>query len=53
METERLLNAMLSPGQAKRFMVVDGRRLAGVISLKDVLELVALKMEIEPPESDA
>lgn len=48
METERLLNAMLVPGRPRRFMVVDGDELVGVISLKDVLELVALKMEIEP-----
>ena len=50
METEKLLTEMMRPGQAKRFMVVDGEKLVGVIALKDVLELVALKMEIEPSE---
>jgi len=48
--TEQLLATMVRPGQQARYMVVDGRKLVGIISLKDVLELVALKMEIEPPE---
>ncbi|MDH3440258.1 MAG: site-2 protease family protein [Gammaproteobacteria bacterium] len=48
--TEKLLTAMVRPGRQARYMVVDGRKLVGVISLKDVLEVVALKMEIEPPE---
>ena len=49
METEKLLTSMMHPGKQTRFMVVDGGRLVGVIALKDVLELVALKMEIERP----
>jgi Zn-dependent protease len=49
MEMEKLLNAMMHPGKQTRYMVVDGERLVGVIALKDVLELVALKMEIERP----
>lgn len=47
METEKLLASMMRPGRQKRYMVVDGSKLVGVIALKDVLELVALKMEIE------
>lgn len=49
METEKLLAAMMHPGKQTRYMVVDGGRLVGVIALKDVLELIALKMEIERP----
>lgn len=49
MEMEKLLTAMMHPGKQTRYMVVDGERLVGVIALKDVLELVALKMEIERP----
>jgi Zn-dependent protease/CBS domain-containing protein len=47
MDMEKLLTAMMHPGKQTRYMVVDGDRLVGVIALKDVLELVALKMEIE------
>jgi predicted transcriptional regulator len=50
MEMEKLLAAMMHPGKQTRYMIVDGERLVGVIALKDVLELVALKMEIERPD---
>jgi Zn-dependent protease len=50
MEMEKLLTAMMHPGKQTRYMIVDGERLVGVIALKDVLELVALKMEIERPD---
>ena len=49
METEKLLTSMMHPGKQTRYMVVDGDRLVGVIALKDVLELIALRMEIERP----
>jgi len=52
MATERLLAEMVRPGRPARYMVVDDGRLVGVISLKDVLELVALKMAIEPRKDD-
>lgn len=52
METEKLLTTMVRPGRQPRYMVVEDRKLVGIISLKDVLELVALKMEIEPPEGE-
>jgi len=47
METEELLTTMMQPGRQSRYMVVDDGKLVGVIALKDVLELIALKMEIE------
>ena len=47
METEKLLASMIHPGKQTRYLVVDDGRLVGVVALKDVLELVALKMEIE------
>jgi Zn-dependent protease len=50
METEKLLTSMMHPGRQTRYMVVDSGRLVGVIALKDVLELIALKMEIERPD---
>jgi Zn-dependent protease/CBS domain-containing protein len=50
METEKLLAEMVHPDRPTRFMVVEGGQLVGVIALKDVLELVALKMEIERPQ---
>ncbi|MDH4074092.1 MAG: site-2 protease family protein, partial [Gammaproteobacteria bacterium] len=53
MAAEKLLTAMVQPGRQARYMVVDGGKLVGVVSLKDVLELVALKMQIEPPQGDA
>jgi len=49
MPAEKLLAALVRPGQPGRYMVVDGGQLVGVISLKDVLELLALKLEIESP----
>ena len=48
-ETEKLLTAMMHPGRQTRYLVVEGDRLVGIIALKDVLELIALKMEIERP----
>jgi Zn-dependent protease/CBS domain-containing protein len=33
---------------ASRLLVVDGGRLVGVIALKDLLEVVALRMDLEP-----
>jgi Zn-dependent protease len=47
MQTEKLLTSMIHPGKQTRYLVVDDGRLVGVIALKDVLELVALKMEID------
>ena len=44
-----LLSAMVRPDKQSRYMVVDDGQLVGMISLKDLLELIALKLEIEPP----
>ena len=46
-ETTSLLSAMVQPGNQTRYMVVDRDQLVGMVSLKDLLELVALKLEIE------
>jgi Zn-dependent protease/CBS domain-containing protein len=48
-ETMKLLSAMVRPDTESRYMVVDNGQLAGMISLKDLLELIALKLEIESP----
>lgn len=39
----------MHPGRQSRYMVVDDGQLVAVIALKDVPELIALKMEIEQP----
>jgi predicted transcriptional regulator len=46
-ETTKLLSAMVRPGKESRYMVVDNGQLVGMISLKDLLDLIALKLEIE------
>jgi len=47
METEKLLATMVRRDTPSRYMVVDNGQLVGVISLKDLLELIALKLEVE------
>jgi Zn-dependent protease/CBS domain-containing protein len=47
-DTEKLLAAIMRPGMPARYMVVDDGNLVGMISLKDLMELIALKLEIEP-----
>lgn len=49
-DTMKLLSTMIRPDTESRFMVVEDGRLVGMISLKDLLELIALKLEIESPE---
>lgn len=48
-ETTKLLSTMVRPGTPSRFMVLENNRLVGMISIKDLLELIALKLEIESP----
>ena len=48
-DTMALLTNMLKPAGRSRFMVVEDDRLVGVIALKDLLELISLKLEIESP----
>ena len=50
-ETMKLLSTMVRPTSKSRFMVVENDELVGMISMKDLLELIALKLEIEPPAS--
>ena len=45
--TTELLSDMVKRGKESRYMVVDDDQLVGMISLKDLLELIALKIEIE------
>lgn len=46
-EATKLLSTMVRPGKEARYMVVDDGQLVGMISLKDLLDLIALKLEIE------
>jgi len=48
-ETMKLLSTMIRPDTPSRFMVLEGKQLAGMISMKDLQEFIALKLEIEPP----
>jgi Zn-dependent protease len=48
-ETTKLLSTLVRPNTPSRFMVVEGKQLVGMISLKDLLELISLKLEIESP----
>ena len=43
-----LIAEMSRPGANSRYMVVDGGRLVGVISLRDLKAYIALKLELEP-----
>jgi len=45
--TTGLLTDIVHPATQSRYMVVDNGRLVGMISLKDLLELISLKLEIE------
>ncbi len=42
-----LIAAMAQPGAISRYMVVENNRLVGVISLTDLREYIALKLELE------
>ena len=46
-DTLKLLESMVRPGRQARYMVVDNGQLVGMVSLKDLLDLIALKLEIE------
>jgi predicted transcriptional regulator len=49
LDTMELLRSILQPAGRSRFMVVDDDRLVGIIALKDLLELISLKLQIEAP----
>jgi Zn-dependent protease len=44
--------ALMSQGPRSRLIVAEDGRLVGVISLKDLLQFLNLKMELEPAEED-
>jgi Zn-dependent protease/predicted transcriptional regulator len=48
-DTMALLTNILKAGARSRFMVVEDDRLVGIIALKDLLELISLKLRIESP----
>ena len=50
-DTMALLTNILKPAGRSRFMVIEDDRLVGIIALKDLLELISLKLQIESPES--
>lgn len=47
-DTMTLLPQMLQRGGRSRYMVVDDGKLVGIIALKDLLELLSLKLRIGP-----
>lgn len=49
LDTMALLRNILQPAGRSRFMVVEDDRLVGIIALKDLLELISLKLRIEAP----
>jgi predicted transcriptional regulator len=49
LDTMALLRNILQPAGRARFMVVEDDRLVGIIALKDLLELISLKLQIEAP----
>jgi Zn-dependent protease/predicted transcriptional regulator len=48
-DTTMLLAKMVQPGTQARYMVVARGQLVGMISLKDLLDLIALRLELESP----
>jgi signal-transduction protein with cAMP-binding, CBS, and nucleotidyltransferase domain len=40
--------AAMNRNGTSRLMVAEGERLAGIIALKDMLEFLSLKVELEP-----
>jgi len=48
-DTMELMKNLLNPAGRSRFMVVEDDRLVGIIALKDLLELISLKLQIESP----
>lgn len=48
-DTSKVLSAMARPGAVNRLLVVENNRLAGILSLTDLKEYIALKLDLEPP----
>ena len=49
-DTSKLLATMMRPGGANRVLVVENGKLAGILSLTDLKEYIALKLDLEPPQ---
>lgn len=49
-DAAKLMAEMAKPNRTTWYMVVDDGRLVGVISLQNLREFIALKLEIEPPQ---
>ncbi len=49
-DSAKLIAAMARPNARTMYMVVEDNHLLGVISLKDLREYIALKVELEQPE---
>ena len=52
MSTSKLLTVFVKPGTQSSYMMVDDDQLVGMISLKDLLELISLKLEIDSTKGD-
>ncbi len=52
MSTAKLLTDIVRPRTQSRYMVVANDRLVGMISLKDLLELISLKLEVDSTSAD-
>lgn len=50
--TLHVLAAMMQPGAMNWRMVVQGDRLLGVLSLRDLRDLITLRLELEPPQQE-
>jgi predicted transcriptional regulator len=50
MEAQKVLSLMNETANL-RLMVVDGKKLVGFVSLKDLLEFIAVKTELDGPGS--
>ncbi|MEE9253395.1 MAG: CBS domain-containing protein, partial [Pseudomonadales bacterium] len=50
-EVMELLPQLMLPTASSRRMVMDDGRLVGMVSLRDLRELIALRLELEPPSS--
>ena len=50
MSTSKLLRDIVRPDTGARYMVVEDGQLVGMISLKDLLDLISLKLEIDAPQ---
>jgi Zn-dependent protease/predicted transcriptional regulator len=48
-DTSDVLTAMTRPGAANRLLVVENKKLVGILSMTDLKEYIALKLDLEPP----